>query len=745
MIVRLALDSYTGSLFDYVVPQSLEQNVALGCAVVAPFGRREERGIVVEINPPDCFAPKESSSLALLDLPLEDPEKRLRPIASIVDPQPLLSPELLQLARFIANYYIAPLALVIQSLLPAPIRSNRVREKVRYFVTPTSLSPLPKLTDKQASIYRELLRVKGGWLATLTREFNCSAGCFETLAKKGLATIERREQQRNPFRKHRILPSRPLALNPEQALALETIRTEMASQAPKPTLLYGVTGSGKTEVYLQAIASALEQDKGAIVMVPEIALTPQTVQRFVARFGTRVAVLHSALSDGERHDEWHRIRKGEAQIVVGPRSALFAPVQRLGLIVVDEEHEPSYKQDETPRYHARDMAVYRGHLERIAVVLGSATPSLESWSNAQTGKYRLAKLPSRAAGYGLPSVWVVDMRDEMRRTGHPQLFSAQLIDAIHHRLALHEQVILFLNRRGYSSSIQCPACGFVKECPDCSLPMTYHREDECLRCHICGHWEHTPSRCPECGSEAIRFAGFGTQRVEATLRKFFPKVSIVRMDADTTARKGSHEEVLRTFATGEASILIGTQMIAKGHHFPNVTLVGVLVADMSLNQPDFRSAERTFQLLAQVSGRAGRGEVPGDVYIQTYTPDHPAIRYSRHAEYELFATGELEERRSCDYPPYTHLATLSFRGESEERTRCVAETYVGWLRGCYAGDVSDAVPDALERAKGLYRYNIVLRHTSAQQLSQAIRTTLQAHPAGKEVAVTVDIDANLRA
>ena len=520
-----------------------------------------------------------------------------------------------------------------------------------------------------------------------------------------------------------------------------------APAAPKPVLLFGVTGSGKTEVYLQAIARALEMGLGAIVLVPEIALTPQTVQRFASRFGSRIAVLHSALGDGERFDEWHRIRTGEAAVVVGPRSAVFAPVKNLGLIVVDEEHEPSYKQDETPRYNARDVAVMRGWLERCAVVLGSATPAMESWLNVRKGKYALARLTRRVAGRPMPRVHVVDMRLETARTGHAQIFSGPLLEALKVRLERGEQSILFLNRRGYANSLVCPTCGAVATCPDCSVAYTYHQADTCLRCHICGGWRPVPEACPGCGDPAFKYSGFGTQRAELALKKCFPLARVLRMDADVTSRRHSHDELLSVFKSGRADILIGTQMIAKGLDFPNVTLVGVLSADTSLHMPDFRAAERTYQLLAQVSGRAGRAELPGEVFVQTYSPEHPAVRAAASDEgFEPFAARELAERKEGGYPPYTRLVCLTFKGESEEKVRFSAETYArelsaGARQAASLLQVSDACPAPLAKAKGLYRYQLLLRAPAARAMTRPLRALLAKRPLPAGVAVAIDVDA----
>jgi primosomal protein N' (replication factor Y) len=526
------------------------------------------------------------------------------------------------------------------------------------------------------------------------------------------------------------------------AAADEAVR---APAPPKPVLLFGVTGSGKTEVYLQAIAHALQRGQGAIVLVPEIALTPQTVQRFASRFGARIAVLHSALSDGERYDEWHRIRSGEAVVVVGPRSAVFAPVRNLGLIVVDEEHEPSYKQDEAPRYNARDVAVMRGWLERCAVVLGSATPAMESWLNVEKGKYVAAHLTRRVAGRPMPRVNIVDMRVETAKAGHVQIFSAVLLEAIKLRLERGEQSILFLNRRGYATSLVCPKCGAVAECPSCSVAYTYHQADTCLRCHICGGWRPVPETCPGCGDPAFKFTGFGTQRVEIALKRCFPQAQVLRMDADVTARKNSHDELLAVFKSGRADILIGTQMIAKGLDFPNVTLVGVLAADASLHMPDFRAAERTYQLLAQVSGRAGRAELPGEVYVQTFSPDHPAVRAAASDEgFAPFAAAELAERRSGGYPPYTHLVCVTCKGPDEAKVRFVVESVERGLRRALAGTnvlLSEACPAPLANAKAHYRYQLLLRAPTARAATRPLRALLAKTRLAPDVALAIDVDA----
>jgi len=542
----------------------------------------------------------------------------------------------------------------------------------------------------------------------------------------------------------------PSAIQPDE-IADEAVRAPVHAPSrapdapPKPILLFGVTGSGKTEVYLQAIARVLEHGRGAIVLVPEIALTPQTVQRFASRFGARIAVLHSALSDGERFDEWHRIRKGEAVVVVGPRSAVFAPVKNLGLIVVDEEHEPSYKQDEMPRYNARDVAVMRGYLERCAVVLGSATPAMETWLNVTKGKYDIARLIKRVAGRPMPRVHVVDLRLESARTGHAQIFSGALLEALKLRLERGEQSILFLNRRGYANSLVCPKCGYAATCPDCSVAYTYHQADTCLRCHICGGWRPVPDACPDCGDPAFKYSGFGTQRAELALQKCFPQARILRMDADVTARKHSHDELLSIFKSGRADIMIGTQMIAKGLDFPNVTLVGVLSADTSLHMPDFRASERTYQLLAQVSGRAGRAELPGEVFVQTYSPDHPAVLAAASDKgFEPFAAQELAERKEGNYPPYTRLVCITFKGESEEKVRFSAETYARDLIHVTAGSsaqVSEACPAPLAKAKKLYRYQILLRASSVRTMTRPLRALLARNPLPSGVSAAIDVDA----
>ncbi|HEY1170914.1 MAG TPA: primosomal protein N' [Verrucomicrobiae bacterium] len=524
-----------------------------------------------------------------------------------------------------------------------------------------------------------------------------------------------------------------------------------SNQGPTTFLLHGVTGSGKTEVYLQALAHTLEQGKGAIVLVPEISLTPQTVERFKARFSsgkcqTLVAVLHSHLSSGERHDEWHKIRQGRARIVIGARSAIFAPVDPLGLIIVDEEHEYSYKQEEAPRYHARDVAVYRGQMEGAVVVLGSATPSMESYYNVKRGKYQLLEMPTRADDKKMPIVRVIDMRSEAKKEKGIPIFSNRLKEAMHQRLEKKEQTILFLNRRGYSSSLQCPKCGYVAQCPHCSVSLTYHRRAQELRCHICGHFAPAPARCPnnECRDPAIRYAGLGTEKVEETLGKLFPNASIRRMDSDTLKRKEDYRTILGEFRRGKIDILVGTQMIAKGLHFPNVTLVGIIYADLGLHLADFRAGERTFQLLTQVSGRAGRGDVEGEVVVQAFTPFHPAIQYARRHDYIGFYEQEIEFREQLKYPPLSRVALLTMKGRNEDKVQFSADhlrkqletKFKGWSDLVIAGPA----PAPLARAETFYRYQIMLRTKAMSKLSKMLAEMLENQEWPDDITVAVDID-----
>jgi primosomal protein N' (replication factor Y) len=580
-------------------------------------------------------------------------------------------------------------------------------------------------------------------LSELKERAGCSDSPVRTLEKNGWVAIEESTILRDPHAGLELLRSRPFNLMAEQQHALDLIKTSMDRKKPDTVLLHGVTGSGKTEVYLQAMQHALDKGQGAIVLVPEISLTPQTVDRFRSRFGECVAVLHSSLSDGERHDEWHRLRNGEARIAIGARSALFAPVAQPGLIVVDEEHEPTYKQDESPRYHARDVAVMRGHLENCCVVLGSATPSLESYNNVREGRYRQAVMLQRVDDRSMPLMRVIDMRLEAEKEGRPHIFSAELVQALYERLERREQVILFLNRRGFSSSLQCKQCGYVAACTACSVSMTYHKRAHRLLCHICGAEEKVPPRCPDCGDPGFKYAGMGTEKIEEILRKLCPKAAVARMDSDTMRRKDSYRKVLDQFRTGKIDILLGTQMIAKGLDFPNVTLVGVLYADLSLHVPDFRAGERTFQLLTQVAGRAGRGEKAGEVLVQTYSPHHPAIQAARNLDYEGYCSQDLEFRRDLGYPPFSHLVLLTFKGENEAEVMQAAEGFSRDLEKVLPESVmhSPPVPAPLARARGNYRYQLMLRCEHSVRMTKAIRHVHRMIKIPKAVTCTVDVDA----
>ncbi|HMP76315.1 MAG TPA: primosomal protein N' [Kiritimatiellia bacterium] len=731
-IARVVVDLSLDREFDYLVPDELADAVRVGSRVAIPFGRREAHGYVV------AFA--ESSTFS-----------GLKPIRSVVGKKPLVEENILNLARWIADYYVAPVEQAVRTVLPSAVRRATARFKEVTVVTPTALArdalavvELRRKAAAQAKII-DALAAGPATMPELTKASGASAAAVRGLARKGFVTVGKRASRRRADAGHEVLPTQPLPLMPQQADALATIK--QAIEAPKPgvVLLFGVTGSGKTEVYLQAIDQVLKKGGGCIVLVPEISLTPQTVDRFRSRFGDTVAVLHSELSSGERHDEWHRVHEGEARIVIGPRSAVFAPVHHLGLIVVDEEHEHSYKQEEAPRYNARDVAVMRGHRDGCAVVLGSATPSLESLHNAQRGKYTLARMPHRVDHRRMPGMRIVDMRQEMEKEGRLNVLSRDLKEAIQSRIERAEQTILFLNRRGFATSLVCPSCGTVARCEQCSVALTYHKPTDRLVCHICGAQQRVPERCPnaQCRDPAFKYSGIGTQRVEDVMRKVFPKARIERMDSDTMTQKDSYRKTLGAFRGGQIDILIGTQMIAKGLDFPGVTLVGVVAADLSLHLPDFRAGERTFQLLTQVAGRAGRGDLVGEVIVQTFTPFHPAIQAARNLDYDGFIDQELEFRKELGYPPYGHLVCVTLRGVQEELVKLTGMSLMRRLQDLL--DVSvrigGPVPAPLAKARGEFRYQIMMRAATTRQLTDPIKAILRDFKWPDTVAWSVDVDA----
>jgi len=744
VVARVTLDVAVRREFDYLVPAELESSVHEGTRVKVPFGPREVMGVVTKV----------------LD---ESPHGNLREIIKTVGGQALVTPPILRLVRWIADYYCCAPEVAMKAVLPDAVRKEADGWRERLFVRALPVhGELPKLTKRQTDLWTIVEEWRELPLQELVRLAGTTSATIRKLEDKGLVSIAPQISERDPYGKEHILPSQPLELNAEQATALKSVIDAMERLAKpgddgaKPGgnsvfLLHGVTGSGKTEVYLQAIAHALGQGQGAIVLVPEISLTPQTVERFKARFShgpqqTLVAVLHSHLSAGERHDEWHKIRQGRARIVIGARSAVFAPVESLGLVIVDEEHEHSYKQEEAPRYNARDLAVVRGQLEGASVVLGSATPSMESYHNVQRGKYGLLSLTERVDNINMPLVRVIDMRSAGRKEKGISIFSPQLREAILQRLEKKEQVMLFLNRRGWSSSLQCPDCGFVAECPNCSVSLTYHRAAQQLMCHICGHVEAAPNKCPQegCGNAAIRFAGLGTEKVEAALAKSFPMAKVKRMDSDTLKRKEDYRRILGDFRTGKIDILLGTQMIAKGLHFPNVTLVGIIHADLSLHIPDFRASERTFQLLTQVAGRAGRGDVEGEVYVQSFTPFHPSIQYARRHDFIGFYEQEIEFRRELRYPPISRVALLTLRGRSEDRVKFFAD-HLRKEMDELAGELGDVVvagpaPAPLLRAENFYRYQVMMRTPQMSALSRKLSAWQQTSQFPDDIRLVIDID-----
>jgi primosomal protein N' (replication factor Y) len=730
--------------YTYAVPAALRERLSVGKRVLTPFGRGDRHTVGF------CVGLSESPPQ----------QHRAKALIEVLDEEALLTPHLLKLTRWMADYYMCGWGQVLNAVVPAGVKQQAGTKSISLIeLVPEKLwpNPVPPLTVKQKALL-ELLRTRQGPLELhqLQHEAKCGTGPIRGLVDKGLARrrVSRVENARDgaahadpapPESSGTAVPGRTLTEDQRQVWA--TLEPVLQAGGFQPFLLYGITGSGKTEIYLRAIDEVVRQGKEALVLVPEISLTPQTIQAFKSRGGA-VAVLHSHLHNAERGNHWRRIAKGQVEVIVGARSAVFAPTRKLGLIVIDEEHEASFKQEATPRYHARDVAVMRARLENIPIILGSATPSLESWHNAQRGQYRLLELPRRVLDLPLPHVSLIDLRHDRPPDNRLHGISPSLERAMRHALGLGGQVMLLLNRRGFSTYLHCPACGHVEQCKFCDLAMTYHREKHISMCHYCGFEQAPPEKCPVCGAGQVRYQGMGTEKLQAEVAAKFPDKVIERMDSDSMKKPGSHQRVLAAFREGKIHILMGTQMIAKGLDFPNVTLVGVINADVGLHHADFRAAERTFQLLAQVAGRTGRGPRGGNVFVQTYSPENPSIALAATHDYLSFARDEMTQRRAHNYPPYQRLARLIARGKDQQATADYAKRLAGAfrvaldkLRSEQAGlRLLGPAEAPVFRLKGYFRFHFQLQSPSSGTMHQLLREVMPTVRTPHGVELTVDID-----
>lgn len=744
MLLSIALPLPLFRTFTYEVDDADAERALPGMRAVVPFRNRKQIGVIVGVDQPrEGIKPKR--------------------VEALPDSAPVISAAMLELCRWLADYYIVPLGVAIRTALPAALtshatpepgrRTRRVARIARELPSLLQRDELFARAQKQRALF-ELLESLGGTapLEHLTEQMKFSPSVLRKLVERELVALSDEIVARDPFSTRGLKAPAAHEPSPAQRAAIGALVTGKPGEV---FLLHGVTGSGKTLVYIELLRRVvLERGQTAIVLVPEIALTPQTVDRFRAVFGDAIAVLHSALSDGERYDEWLALREGRKRIAVGARSAIFAPLDNLGAIVVDEEHESSYKQGETPRYHARETAIVRARNEGAIVVLGSATPSLESWVNASSGKYSLLTLPQRVGEASLPRVDVIDRRDAKlkfadERTPEDWLhlvISEELESALSDRLRKREQSILLLNRRGYSSFVQCGTCGYVATCPNCSISLTHHRAPERLVCHYCQHTEPLTRACPQCGGTVMRQRGLGTQQVERLIADRFPTARIARMDVDTTSGKWAHAEILDRVGSGDVDILLGTQMIAKGLDFPNVTLVGVVDADVGINLPDFRASERCFQLLSQVAGRAGRGPKGGRVFIQTRVPLHHAVTCAVAHDYHKFVREELAGRATPAYPPTVRLANVVISGLTEAATASCAVQAAGWLhallrkRPMPGVTIVGPAPCPVDRIKNRWRWHLLIKSEHPAALTRLGRYFLERFPVRKEADLRVTLD-----
>lgn len=748
-LLRLAnvvfADSGPPGVFDYRIPEEFSDIIVPGIRLNVPLGK-SNRSVLAY-----CIGLEMRS--------VSDPgvRKKFKYLQSVVDYRSLLSEKMIRLAKWISEYYFCPLGQVLETILPSGVRAKAGTRVAKVFYVDEKawkdLNDQPgllKIPQKQLMVLEAVRKNPEVYTKLeLMRTAKCSTSPIDSLLKLGLlkTKTQRRETEIEPISSSQVQPQKGHTLNPNQSKTLDAILNSLRKNEHKTFLLHGVTGSGKTEVYIRAIEETVRSERQAIVLVPEISLTPQTVSRFAGRF-ENVAVLHSHLTEAQRHREWTRIANGETEVVVGARSAVFAPVPRLGLIVIDEEHENSFKQDTSPRYHARDVARKRAEEESVPLILGSATPSMESWHDAQVGKSQYLEMPNRVMNRLLPDVCTIDLREQT-----PGRFKR---GAIHYSLyngmktALQEggQVILLLNRRGFSTHIQCPVCGEVVKCPDCDVTLTHHHAERIALCHYCDYQIPAPDRCPDCSFEGIRYAGTGTQKLEMEIKARFSEYPALRMDTDTMQGRGSHERALERFRNGEVKILFGTQMIAKGLDFPNVTLVGVINADTALHLPDFRAAERTFHLVTQVAGRTGRGQKGGRVIVQTYNPANPAILAAERHDYHRFVNGELPLREEHGYPPFSKMARFVVRGPDERKTGNYAQNLADLIRSELAklklgdrGRVLGPAPAPITKLRTLFRFHLHV-HVPEDFLHPLLKPVLDRLTKNKEKDIQwiIDID-----
>lgn len=723
----------------YAVPPTCAAELTLGSLVRIPLRQRSELGVVLRFGTDQ-----------------EVPPGKLKMLYEVVQPFPVLPPDLMALYAWVKDYYAATPEAVLEAMIPVAIRRGMKVKQRRYLapgVLPDAeqMAALEKRAPKQAALLSFVAQqFKPQARADLLKRMGIGAAACQALVAKGYLVETDTEEARVAYADElgddeAAVPETRHALTTEQAAAVTSITAAIEAGCFSVRLLHGVTGSGKTEVYLHAVEQVVAAGGGVVFLVPEVALAPQTVGRVRARLearGVRTVVWHSHLSEGERYDAWKALSSGEAHVVVGARSAVFAPVQNLRLMIVDEEHEPSYKQEEAPRYHGRDVAVYRAMINQAVCVLGSATPSLESLYNIERGKYGVDRILNRVDNRQLPKIHLVDMRRESLSGKGASPISRTLADKLIDRFEKKEQSILFINRRGFSTSVMCPDCGYVASCEHCSTPMTYHRTDGKLHCHLCGEIRPAPVDCPECRSENIRKRGLGTQKIEDVVQKILPRAKIVRMDADSMSKKNLYRAILNDFRIGKIDLLVGTQMIAKGLDFPNVTLVGLVDADRSLHVEDFRAAERTFQLIVQVSGRSGRGDRSGEVVIQTHTPHAPPIQFARKSDFDGFQIEELEQRREFNYPPFRHLIRHLFRGRNPEKINFYIEQWLRVVEGTLGGEleIRGPAPAPIEKIRDEYRFQVWYFAPSASKVIGRIRQLRAEFKMDKDVFDLLDVD-----